>query len=226
MNIKVIGAVSDTHGDLPDVPSHLDILVHAGDVCPDWSRNSAWNQGQWLDSHVRAWLEDHKMPTVATWGNHDWVGMANIQPILPWTMLIDKPAEVGGLKIWGTPWTKRFSNWAFMDDEEGLDEKFRKIPADLDILIVHGPPFGHVDDGMREDGLGSKALLAHIMRAKPSIVICGHIHEAKGDSSIDHANGRRTYIHNVSMVDLTYRRYSGPPVKTIIYDLDTRQEVD
>lgn len=225
---KIIGAVSDSHGELPEVPSHIDLLLHAGDICPDWRANSAFMQAKWLDYHVRQWLDEEvgKIPMITTWGNHDWVGMANIQPDLPWKVLVDKAVEVDGLKVYGTPWSKQFGNWAFMKEEGPLNSIFARIPEGLDVLVVHGPPFGHCDDSAGGERLGSQALLKHIRRAQPAIVVCGHIHEARGDDTIEHANGRITRVHNVSMLNLAYQRYAGAPVKTIIYDTEAKREVD
>src|SRR6185436_8527495 len=76
-----IAALSDQHGYLPEVPS-CDLLIVAGDVCPDAAGGSLAEQHPeaqktWFDQHVRPWLAAapaaHK---ILTWGNHDWCGQA------------------------------------------------------------------------------------------------------------------------------------------------------
>ena len=42
-----------------------------------------------------------------------------------------------------------------------------------DILLTHGPPKGHLDQG----GKGCPQLLREIWRVRPRLVVFGHIHE-------------------------------------------------
>lgn len=122
---------------------------------------------------------------------------------------LDAPA--GSLLIWGTPWSNRFLNWAFMKDPNELEPVYAAIPDDVDILVSHQPPYGYGDQvptaGGRVDHLGSRELLAAIRRAKPRLVICGHVHEAHGRSEF---NG--TIIHNVAVVDEQYRLVHEPTI--------------
>lgn len=52
---------------------------------------------------------------------------------------------------------------------------YAAIPADVDVLVAHGPCAGHVDGGV-----GCPALLQHVARVRPRLVVAGHIHEARG----------------------------------------------
>lgn len=62
------------------------------------------------------------------------------------TYLEDSGCEVLGYKIWGSPWSPTFFNWAFnLDIGEPLASKWELIPNDTEILITHGPPIGHGD---------------------------------------------------------------------------------
>ena len=76
-----IVALSDQHGYLPEI-SPCDLLIVAGDVCPDLvgpaaSVPDAEGQKAWFDAHARPWLSAapaaHK---ILTWGNHDFCGQA------------------------------------------------------------------------------------------------------------------------------------------------------
>lgn len=48
------------------------------------------------------------------------------------------------------------------------------------ILLLHGPPFGTTADLINERHVGHKDYRAFIERAKPKLVICGHLHETFG----------------------------------------------
>ena len=86
------------------------------------------------------------------------------------------------LKIWGTPWSRRYGDWNWMlDTEDALADKFALIPEDTDILICHSPPFGY-GDNLREDGrMGSEAL-TNVIQNRPNLklVIFGHNHADGG----------------------------------------------
>ena len=51
----IICAVSDLHGQLPDIPK-CDLLLIAGDVCPV-TNHSLDFQEHWLDTEFRWWLK-------------------------------------------------------------------------------------------------------------------------------------------------------------------------
>ena len=55
------------------------------------------------------------------------------------------------------------------------------IPDDTDILITHGPPFGHCDKvSIGSENLGCVDLLDRVMVVKPKYHIFGHIHGGNG----------------------------------------------
>ena len=68
---------------------------------------------------------------------------------------------------------------------EGKEIKkvWNKNPADIDILITHGPPKGILDSGM-----GCEELLLQINRVRPKIHCFGHVH---GQSGSELVNGTR-----------------------------------
>ena len=51
------------------------------------------------------------------------------------------------------------------------------------MLVVHSPPKGHCDQSSSGDHLGSQAILEAIEAKRPTIAVCGHIHEAWGAES-------------------------------------------
>jgi len=48
------------------------------------------------------------------------------------------------------------------------------------VLVSHPPPFGYVDWAYTKKHGGSHAVRAALDRCTPDLVICGHIHEARG----------------------------------------------
>jgi uncharacterized protein len=68
--------------------------------------------------------------------------------------------------------------WSFDLSEDEAAAKLESCPEGA-VLVVHSPPKGHVDDaGGRH--LGSKSILAAIERKRPTLVLCGHIHQCWG----------------------------------------------
>jgi Icc-related predicted phosphoesterase len=66
------------------------------------------------------------------------------------------------------------------------------------IVISHAPPYGYVDEvknkrtNFKTRHVGSKILLKAIKRHQPPLVLCGHIHEAKGMAKIE-----KTEVYNL-----------------------------
>ncbi len=52
------------------------------------------------------------------------------------------------------------------------------------IVLSHAPPYGILDKTKSGKHVGSKILLKAIKKHQPKLVLCGHIHEAKGKAKI------------------------------------------
>lgn len=97
-------------------------------------------------------------------------------------------------KIWGSPWTASFKGinpkcTAFTepygnDTDDRLNDHWKKIPRDIDILITHGPPYGILDTTNRGEHVGSGTLLARVLDIKPKLHVFSHIHECGGQEFI------------------------------------------
>jgi Icc-related predicted phosphoesterase len=99
-------------------------------------------------------------------------------------------------------------DWAFMKEPRDLVEVYAKIPAGIDILVSHQPPYGFGDRFPdRHDHVGSEALRDAIDRVRPRLVICGHIHGGRGRYEYDGIP-----IYNVSILDDDYRPAFAPTV--------------
>ena len=89
--------------------------------------------------------------------------------------------EIEGLNIFGSPYTPTFGNWSFMKDRAKLDNYWKMIPENSDIVIIHGPPKTILDLSYDRDGklefCGDQALYNNIVnRVKPKLMCFGHIH--------------------------------------------------
>ena len=80
-------------------------------------------------------------------GNHDFVGEIDSGALrdLDWHYLQDETVVIDGLSYFGSPWTSRFQDWAFMLSEQELEQRWALIPDGIDVLCVHSPPFGYGD---------------------------------------------------------------------------------
>jgi uncharacterized protein len=172
-------AFSDLHRDLGQAvslverTSEADAVIAAGDFASVHE-----GLGETIDA-----LRPISVPTVLVPGNNetedalraacDGWGAA--------TVLHGQGTEIDGTQFFGlgagipvTPW-----DWSFDLDEEQAAERLASCPEDA-VLVVHSPPKGHCDTSSSGDHLGSEAILEAIEAKRPSLAVCGHIHEAWG----------------------------------------------
>ena len=223
-----IAAVSDLHGFLPEPDSlaGCDLLIVAGDICPIQDHSPSY-QRAWLERNFAPWLQAVSVPVVGCAGNHDIIFAPETKrsvPSLSWLYLEDEETELCGLRVYGTPWVPFLRpGWVFQAPETlgdaFLADRFRTIPEGLDILISHGPPYGMQDSTpMPKDGVdphaGSQALANAVGRTRPRLLLCGHVHGARGVSHIV-VDGCTTTVANVCAVDRGY-----PPLwAPMVFDL-------
>lgn len=200
-----IAATSDLHGRLPEIPE-ADVLVICGDIGPatkkyhrDMDHARKWLQNEFSDWLLRAPVKH----IIGIAGNHDFVlQKTDVASRLPWIYLEDSGKTVEGIKFWGSPWTPKFFGWAFMDSDRVLEDQWKLIPEDTDVLLTHGPALGCKDRNLAGFQCGSKTLLKYI--PEDAWHFFGHIHEARGKS-------KKRNSYNVSHCDARYRG-TGPVV--------------
>jgi Icc-related predicted phosphoesterase len=196
----LIHAVSDLHGNLPVVPPG-DLLLIGGDIVPLNRHTPAAARG-WLDTTFRVWLDSLPVKViVATWGNHDFIGQhpEMVPRALRWFLLVDEEITVNlksgeRVRIYGSPWQPVFLDWAFNLPEEQLAEKWERIPEGLDVLLLHGPPNGILDETAQpfhvigqpglQRNVGSVSLRQRLDIVQPKVTIFGHIHHSYGQREI------------------------------------------
>jgi len=221
LNKTSICAISDLHGNLPRVLPDADILLIAGDICPATQQRQ---QGQWISSNLIPWMQIQPFKHIVFCaGNHDCffeelmiIDKENaFRKSLPKDIhyLRDSLVEINGIKIWGSPWSKIFYDWAFMRSEEDLDKIYSKIPENIDILISHGPANGYsdrVEQYYENEHLGSVSLAKHIDRVKPEYVFVGHIHSGNHNIVEKIVDNRTIKFANVSILDEGYEPFYKP----------------
>ena len=192
-----VGLTSDTHGRLPIVHD-VDAILHAGDIGPDV------HAVEWFRDQLYPWAARFGKPIYATFGNHDFIGERHQVPHgAPSNLhfVVDEERDVFGVKVWFSPWSPTFFDWAFMEDDDVLAGKYARIPEHIEVLVTHGPPFGAGDLNLQSTRCGSAALANRIAELPHlRLVVCGHIHEAFGDYRLGDVD-----VYNVSLVDVWYR---------------------
>jgi hypothetical protein len=141
---------------------------------------------------VKSILEQYPL---VTYLEDDWVIVGDGDPHDP---------NVKTAKIYGSPWQPEFYNWAFNLPRNGweLEQKWKDIPEDTDILVTHGPPQGHLDASgppWNQPNLGCELLRVRVDDLKPKIHVFGHIHGSAG-----HKEYGGTHFINASILNEDY----------------------
>jgi Icc-related predicted phosphoesterase len=177
--------ISDTHGyhDLLKVPDGVDIVIHSGDCS---NPRDPYNN----EPEVREFIHWFKgLPIkhkVYVAGNHDTSiekRLVTKQDFIDYNIIYleNEYVEIEGLKLFGSPHTPQFGNWAFMKSREKLERFWRNaIHEPCDIVITHGPPKGILDKSYdkigRMESCGDRSLLNQVLAMQPAYMCFGHIH--------------------------------------------------
>jgi Icc-related predicted phosphoesterase len=203
-----IVAISDTHTytnkiKIPDG----DVLVIAGDITFTGTVSEIVRE---LDIIQKL---PHKTKLLVE-GNHDWLGARNPEFMDKLceerniTLLRNKAIEIDGIKFYGSPVTPAFGNWAFMANRGyPIAKIWNEIPADTQVLITHGPPYGILDMNLEGENCGCEELLNRVKELKNlKFHVFGHLHESSGTLVQDGV----TYI-NASSCTRSYKP-TNPPI--------------
>lgn len=200
--MKII-LISDTHNQHEKlILPRGDMIIHAGDISGSGSYSEVMSFIQWFSQ-----LEYKYKIFIA--GNHDFLfEKLNMSHTLPdaVTYLQDSLVEIEGLRIYGSPYTPVFYDWAFMKNRgTEIKQIWDLIPDKLDILVTHGPPYQILDQNAYAEHTGCKDLLNRVKEVKPSIHVFGHLHESYGMVEIF-----ETRYFNASSLDEHYRLRNAP----------------
>jgi Icc-related predicted phosphoesterase len=209
----IVVAISDTHQQHRwlNIPK-CDVLIHSGDLTYNGSLDSIKDFNAWI-GELKA--EGVIREAIVIAGNHDWTFYNAPKPaaklLTNAIYLEDSGCEIEGVKFYGSPWTPRYFDWAFMKDEPDMAVPWALIPDDTNVLITHGPPRGVLDRVDRDGSeVGCVYLRKRIAQLKLDFHIFGHIHEGYGERVID-----GTTFLNAASVDLNYN-ITNEPIKFVV----------
>ncbi|KAF1323159.1 Calcineurin-like phosphoesterase, partial [Globisporangium splendens] len=210
-----------------------DVLVHAGDFSNTGDRDevviagnhdTTFDREHYIHNYKRYKHEQQHGAILITHNSEIRAVVSRRSTVVAHECVV--PRRPGGRDRWNhilrvcfdsSPWQPEYHNWAFnLPRGEKLQQKWRQIPGDTDVLVTHGPPFGWLDAVLVGDELlpqGCEALAAEVqMRVRPRYHVFGHIHEGYGYAS----DGTTTYI-NASSCNVDYQ----PINPAIGFDLET-----
>jgi len=239
-----IHAFSDSHNRHKKIESQLtggDFLLCAGDFSFHGYKSEYEDFIKWMGK-----MKSKYNHVITTCGNHEEeVETKHLEEFKKFCdqhgviYLEDSGVELEGIKIWGSPVTPWFFDWGWNRSirDDGMvyspprfggggavfkpvppiKPHWDKIPADINILITHGPPYGILDELVFPDGtpkgefVGCPHLLDKIQQLKElELHLFGHIHCQYGQK---HIYGKSFY--NVSVCNELY--YPENPVTEILY---------
>lgn len=200
--------IADTHSKHKDLTLPLgDVLIHAGDVSMKGDKTEITNFLSWMDS------QNFEFKILIA-GNHDFYfereSEEQIRKHLPDSIIYlkDSGTVINNYKIWGSPVTPWFFDWAFNRHRgDPINRHWELIPTNTDILITHGPMFRTLDRNNQGQHIGCKDLFNRIQEVKPKVHVCGHIHESYGT-----INKTGTKFINASVLNEHYELINSPIV--------------
>jgi Icc-related predicted phosphoesterase len=211
-----IVALSDTHGlhgEMTHPVPDGDVLIHAGDFCGHGRMQEVSEFAAWLG----ALPHRHKLVIP---GNHDRPveeqehACRRLFEAHGIQLLVGHTVEVAGFRFFGSPYTPTFLNWHFMRERGALIRaEWNAIPDDADVVITHGPAYGHGDlapswMGQPPSHVGCFELLARLRAVQPKLHIFGHIHGGYGATISDEIEGTR--FLNAAVCTESYQPTNAP----------------
>lgn len=210
--------ISDTHSKHKLIPKDwlpvADVIIHSGDISTRGYFQEIKDFLEWYSN-----LSQYTYKILIA-GNHDFGfqdhptkvrELLNDYPDIIY--LEDSGVEILGVKFWGSPWQPTFFNWAFnLDRGLPLKEKWDLIPKDTNVLITHGPVKGYRDKVYNRystsgESVGCEDLLKVVLKIKPKLFCCGHIHCSYGIEE-----NENTIFSNGSILDEDYQIANHPNV--------------
>lgn len=212
-----IVCISDTHSFHNEVAvPDGDILIHAGDITHQGEVYILDNFLRWFDSHP------HKYKIFIA-GNHDWCFdtrhylYAETQSKLKaysgrikYLHHESYTIQEYGIKLFGSPYTPFFHNWAFNVQRGNLHHYWDQIDDDTNILITHGPCYGILDVTRANELCGDVELLHRVNQLKNlKYHVFGHIHT---NGPMQRQKVDEVTFINASVLDESYELKNKPVV--------------
>jgi Icc-related predicted phosphoesterase len=169
--------ISDTYGHheallLP----RGDMIVHAGDLTKHGTEEEVKDFLQWF-SHL-----NYKYRVFIA-GRHDHFfeeHPGKVARILPANVIYlqETGVEVGGINLWGSPFSTNHDGSAFgITHEHEIRDHWNKIPDDSDMVICRTPAYGIHDEDENGEHTGCKELMRKLVRVEPGYFVCGNVND-------------------------------------------------
>ncbi|CAD8053272.1 unnamed protein product [Paramecium sonneborni] len=225
--------ISDTHCYNIPLPQG-DVLIHCGDFTKSGQKEETLSFIQWLKKQpfkykiVIAGNHDISMDTENYESKlkqiHHKVCNFDAQELLQQLKdnciyLVNQSVIIDGIKIWGSPYSLEFCEWAFQIKKNDSEQFWSQIEKDSDIIVTHGPPLNHgdlVNNWGIKKNVGDEELLKQVLKIKPKYHLFGHIHEGYG---ITEQEGVK--FINCSLVNKNLKVSNAP----IIFRLPKKQNI-
>ncbi len=153
---------------------NVDLVIGAGDFC---------NARQSLPEAMNL-LGGISKPMIVVPGNAESADELAEAAHEGTTVLHGTGCEMGGVRFFGLGYgvpTTPFGDWSCDLTEDEAAAQFVNCAA-CDILITHSPPKGIADQTSGGMSVGSTTIRDAIQRLKPGHALCGHIHDAWGET--------------------------------------------
>jgi len=193
-----ITILADTHSNHKQLKlTGGDLLLHVGDFSNLGTHDEIQSFLAWFD-------RQHYIHKVYIAGNHDLSYERNIPlknkflALYPHIhYLEDSGIVLEGIKIWGSPWSPAFCNWAFNLPRKSkyLQEKWNMIPDDTDILMTHTAPYGIFDPNYDGISVGCELLREAIIDIAPRVHCFGHLHSGYDIAETCFGKGNTLFIN-------------------------------
>lgn len=175
-----IACISDTHQHHKKIiMPNCDMIIHAGDFTYHGELEEVQKFLKWYGQQKAKYK-------ILVCGNHEkWISrqgdllkkMCEDEGI---QLLHNSHTIIGGLTIFGSPYSVRFGNWAYGLDETDLATIYDTISDTVDIVVTHGPAYDRLD-WCPSGKVGSTALAYRLDQLSDlKLHITGHIHESRG----------------------------------------------
>ena len=200
--------ISDTHNAAPNSSFKLpagDVLIHAGDLTNDGRYTELRKTLEWIekaDFEVKIVIAGNHDITLDNHFYKQYGGYFHAQhrqdPAACLELISQFPsiiylnhgmAEINLLKddgprttfkVFGSPYSPARGLWAFGYPHENAEQLWNQIPLEVDVVVTHTPPKYHCDESRGRGAAGCEALREALWRVRPSLAVCGHIHEGRG----------------------------------------------
>lgn len=133
-------------------------------------------------------LRTIRQPTVLVAGNNESTEEL-IEACADWPsahVLHGSAVTIAGVEFFGIgggiPVTP-FGSWSYDFTEEQAADLLADCPTG-DVLVSHSPPKGAVDVSSSGRSLGSVAVRQTVLRQRPLLVVCGHIHASAAQQAM------------------------------------------